>query len=490
LETAVQQTTEAIVITDAQLEQPGPQIVYVNPAYTRMTGYTAEEVIGKTPRILQGPKTERAVLDRLRQALSSGQEFLGEAINYRKDGSEFVTEWHIMPIRNEQGETTHYVGVKRDVTARHQVQAQLLYQADLLQNVSDAIISTDMNFVIKSWNRAAEVIYGWRAEEVIGKPSVEVLKPHYGDDTRNQMIRDFQNNGYWKGEMIHTHRNSNPLYILGSVAMLRDSTGNPIGAVAVNRDITKDKQIEEELLKAELLKIEVEKERELIELKENFLSMVSHDFRTPLTVIVTSTDLLENFFDHLTPEKRLQHLSKIRSQTGYMRKLLDDVLLFSKGQAGKIEFKPAPLDLNAFCREVVEQLQLADKDRHEFVVNLEGDFNGTHMDDKLLQHILVNLLSNAAKYSPAGSHVWFDVARNGTHAIFTVRDEGIGIPQEDQPRLFQPFQRAGNVGDVHGTGLGLAIVKNNVDTHGGTIAFESRPGAGTTFTVKLPLTSA
>src|SRR5262245_7829836 len=125
LKTAIEQSSESVIITTSQLDWPGPQIVYVNSAFTKMTGYSLEDVIGKTPRILQGPKTDRAVLDRLRKDLEGGRIFTGEAINYRKDGSEFYLEWSIGPVRNERGEVTHFVATQRDVTERRRIGEEL-----------------------------------------------------------------------------------------------------------------------------------------------------------------------------------------------------------------------------------------------------------------------------------------------------------------------------------------------------------------------------
>jgi signal transduction histidine kinase len=172
-----------------------------------------------------------------------------------------------------------------------------------------------------------------------------------------------------------------------------------------------------------------------------------------------------------------------------MTSLLDDVLLFSKVEAGKLEFNPKPLVLKKFCSDLVEELQLGIGVNHKLTFVYSSPCQNACMDEKLLMHILGNLLSNAIKYSPQDTTILFGCYCNEEEVIFEVKDEGIGIPTEDQGRLFESFHRAKNVGNIPGTGLGLAIVRNSVDLHGGRIIVESEAGVGTTFKVILPLDS-
>jgi signal transduction histidine kinase len=172
-----------------------------------------------------------------------------------------------------------------------------------------------------------------------------------------------------------------------------------------------------------------------------------------------------------------------------MTQLLEDVLTIGKAEAGKLKFTPSPMDLVAFCRDLVESLQMSAREQHQINFVAVGDGSDAQMDEKLLAHVLTNLLSNAVKYSPDGGMVQFDLICEYSWAIFRIQDSGIGIPPDDLERLFESFRRASNVGAIPGTGLGLAIVKKCVDLHGGQITVESEVGAGTTFTVTLPLKS-
>jgi signal transduction histidine kinase len=245
-------------------------------------------------------------------------------------------------------------------------------------------------------------------------------------------------------------------------------------------DITERKRAEAELLKA------LEKERELNELKSQIVTVVSHEYRTPLTTILSSAELLEHYSYKWSDEKKLQHLRRIQTTVQHLTQLVSDVLILDKAEAGKLEFRPAPLDLVAFCNELVEQMQLTlgDKPRLRFVSH--GECPQIYLDEKLLRQMLTNLLSNAIKYSYPGGIVRFDLVCERGEAVFRIQDEGIGIPTEDRQQLFESFHRASNVGTVPGTGVGLAIVKRCVDLHNGQIALESEVGVGTTFTVTLP----
>lgn len=250
--------------------------------------------------------------------------------------------------------------------------------------------------------------------------------------------------------------------------------------MAIVRDITERKRAEADIRNA------LEKEKELNELKSRFVSMTSHEFRTPLTTILSSAELLQDFGSIWDEEKKLKHFLRIQTSVTHMTGLLNDVLLIGKAEAGKLEFKPTPLDLIYFCRELTEEMQLA-AENHTIVFCTGGDCTNACMDEKLLRHILSNLLSNAIKYSPSGGTVKLELIGEQKTVMFHIQDRGIGIPQADLIQLFDSFHRASNVGTISGTGLGLAIVKKAVDLHNGQIFVKSEVGVGTTFTVKLPL---
>ncbi len=231
----------------------------------------------------------------------------------------------------------------------------------------------------------------------------------------------------------------------------------------------------------------LQEERELNELKSRFIAMVSHEVRTPLTVIRTSTELLDCYGDVAPAEKRQEYFLRIRSAVRHMTQLMEDVLTIGKADAGKLDFQPSWIDVEQFCQDILEEVRLGFSDGHVLEFIPCGNCHQAQLDKKLLRSILTNLLSNALKYSPPGSTIRLLLLCSPTLIEFTVHDEGIGIPLKDQPRLFELFHRASNATTIRGTGLGLAIVRQCVVSHRGDISFRSEEGVGTTFVVRLPV---
>ncbi len=341
-------------------------LVYVNATFERLTGYTSEEVLGRSCRFLQGDDYDQPGVHAMRQALRDGVGCVVSLRNYRKDGSMFWNQISLTPVHAPDGKLTRFVGIQTDVTEL--------------------------------------------------------------------------------------------------------------------------KQAQEEAVKAEILRVELENEREIAALRENFASMVSHDLRNPLTGITLSLELLETLDDRLTPEKRLEYVQRARRQARNMRDLLEDIVTFSKGNAGRVEFNPQSLNLAMFCRRLLGEMQAegrASGGSHQFDFQYVGDAS-VIVDEKLIYHMVVNLISNAMKYSAPQTQIDFHVQVDADHITLKVSDHGMGIPKGDQKRLFEPFHRARNVREISGTGLGLAIVKNSVERHGGQIQCQSVEGTGTTFTISLP----
>lgn len=235
---------------------------------------------------------------------------------------------------------------------------------------------------------------------------------------------------------------------------------------------------------------ELVKAKEINQFKSEFVSMLSHDIRNPLNTILLAAGLLQNNDEKLSQEKKHTHLQLIRSAIKNVAQLLDEVSLIGKADAGKLQCQLVTLDLESFCRQIIEEARLTALEKHltiEFITY--GDFHGAMWDESLLRHILGNLLSNAIKYSLVGGKVLFKVIRQHKTVIFQITDWGIGIAQADQKELFQPFHRGENVGHIPGTGLGLAIVKKCVEAYRGEIKLDSQLGVGSTFTVSLPFIS-
>ncbi|MHB8624976.1 MAG: hybrid sensor histidine kinase/response regulator [Aggregatilineales bacterium] len=220
-------------------------------------------------------------------------------------------------------------------------------------------------------------------------------------------------------------------------------------------------------------------------LKAKFVAMFSHDFRNQLAVILASNRLLRNYADRLDEQRRLLHMNGIETAARQLLQMLDDMLVVAQMETGGLILKPEPLNLGEVIQDIVEQFQIINGSTYQ-VVHENHFFSTVIADPRLIHQIASNLISNAIKYSPEGSVVRVVLDDHKGQCVFTVQDQGIGIPEADLPRLFETFQRGSNVNGVAGTGLGLAIVKQAVDLLGGSINVESQVGVGTTMTVTIP----
>ncbi len=319
--------------------------------------------------------------------------------------------------------------------------------------------------------------FGYPREALLGRPLQELPLWPQGPDAFLNRCRE--EGSIRNVEMTLHTRKGEPRVILLSAD--RVMIGHAGCILAAGTDITARKRVESDTLRA------LEREKELNELKGKFVAMVSHEFRTPLEMILSSTDILSRYLGRLSPEQREKHLGTIQMAVRRMAGMMEDVLLLGRFDAGRLPCQPEDLHLCAWCQRLVRETVEALPEPREIVLEL-GDFSPmVQADESLLRHIFTNLLSNALKYSAPGEPVRLRVTREGAEAVFEISDHGIGIPPEDHEKLFFEFHRGANVGNRPGTGIGLVIVKRCVELHGGILAFQTRPEGGTTFTVRLPL---
>lgn len=254
-----------------------------------------------------------------------------------------------------------------------------------------------------------------------------------------------------------------------------------------------ESRLEKKLVQQQMHQVEVEEwqeafeqEREQRHLKAKLVAMFSHDFRNLLATIMSSNNLLRDYLDRMDVERRLTHFNQIEASVSQLLQMLDDMLIVSQMETGHLDFRPENLNVSEFLQQIVKEFQIIHGKTRS--LTFQSQFNDAVLaDPRLMRQIAANLISNAIKYSPQGSEVQICLGHQNGLVVLTVQDNGIGVPAEEQPFLFQAFQRASNVKSVPGTGLGLAIVKQAVDLHSGTVELKSTIDVGTTITVKIPI---
>lgn len=371
---------------------------------------------------------------------------------------------------------------RRILIAEQRIENQLSFFKTIINTLSIPVFIKDLNGKFVECNKAfCEYVYVEK-DKVIGFTSYDLLPENAAKETEKYDMEILTNLRAIRTETTFIDRREIEHYIQYVKSPLLGANGEIQGILGIINDITEYKKLQDEIKKA------LENEQEISNLKSRFISMASHEFRTPLTTILASADLLEMFGRNWSQEKYNEHTAKIRRTVKNMVDLLDDVLIISRADTGKVSFNPVNMNLFNFCCEVVDNARVNKNDNQNIIFEYNDERKIITADNKLLGHILNNLVGNAVKYSPAGGdiifNVNFDEGKKEVH--FLIKDSGIGISSEHQKILFEPFQRGENIGKIPGTGLGLSIVKRSVDLHHGTILCESEIGVGTTFNIVIP----
>ncbi|HEY9813927.1 MAG TPA: PAS domain-containing sensor histidine kinase, partial [Candidatus Sericytochromatia bacterium] len=368
-----------------------------------------------------------------------------------------------------------------DISQRKEDERKLRQWADIFQHTAQGlVVNNPGSEVLEILNPAFASMHGYTVEEITGSSISTVVAPS-SLPSLPEHIRIAREKDRYIFEDLHIRKDGTVFPVAIDATNVKDNTGKTLYTIFNFQDITARKKAETEIINA------LAREKELNELKSRFISLTSHEFRTPLATILSSAELLEYYSHKLSESEKKTLFRQIETATTRMTGLLDDILTINKSESGKLQLNPTPLDLQKFCSEVVKEIKLSGGNNHQIVFTNTGGCTNAVMDEKILRHILNNLLGNAIKYSASGGFIEVSISCQNCQAIFQVKDYGIGIPKESQEKLFESFHRASNVGNIQGTGLGLSIVKRMVDLSGGEITFNSEVGVGTTFTVILPL---
>ena len=470
-------------------------IRYVSPSFRAQANLTADTNISIYDKVIAErlhPDDVAALHIAFRSAIGAQLPTQLELRVQTEQGSYRWMESNVRLLLDNRQQPHGAILVWRDVHDRRQAEEALAAERNLLRtlidNLPDQIYAKDQDGKFVLSNAAHNHRLGVACEqEVLGKTDFdlypqELAERYYGND------RDVIVHGKTISELEEPSLtvDAAPATVLTTKAPLYDKSHNIIGLVGSTHDITQRKQMEQQLREAEKLHVTLEKEKELSELRNQFMSTISHEFRTPLATILSSSELLERYESRLTSERKLECLKTIQMQVSHLTALLQDFAMIIRVQNDRITFEPQPVNVQLLCEEIVAELRTTCEPDRPVQLSTEGMLEEVGADKRLLRYILVNLLGNAVKYSPLASPISLNVTREGSQMVFAVSDQGIGICPEDYARLFDPFFRGRNVGNINGTGLGLKIVKDCVDIYDGSITVESNNGVGTRFIVRLP----
>ena len=405
-----------------------------------------------------------------------------EVLIERPDGSRVTVVVNIGPLKNQREEVTGAINCFYDITERKQAEEAAAHLGAIVTSSDDAIVSKNLQGIIRSWNKGAQCLFGYTTEEAIGKPAMLLIPLDRADEGPAILERIRRGEVVDQYETMRQHKDGSLLDISLTVSPLRDAAGRIIGASEIARDITERKRLSNELRQrnADLL----ESDRR----KDEFLAMLSHELRNPLAPILNAVQLLRLQRDESEHQQRARTI--IERQVGQLARLVDNLLEVSRISTGRIHLQRAQLDMRAIVECSVETVHpLIEQRRHALAVRLPPSPIWIDGDSTRLEQVVVNLLNNAAKYTDEGGHIWLDLQQEGNEAVLQVRDSGVGISPELLPHIFDLFTQAERslARSQGGLGIGLCLVQRLVEMHGGKVAASSALGQGSEFVVRLPV---
>jgi PAS domain S-box-containing protein len=444
-----------------------------NQAFLQLLGFTRADL----PLDLQQltpPEFRQVSAHATRELAMTGRCTPFEKEHFRKDGSRVP----VLVGATLDRSNWEVVAVVLDLSDRKRAEEARLRLAAIVESCDDAIISKTLDGTITSWNAGAQRLYGYSAEEVIGKSISILIPPDQPDELPGIIERLKRGERIDHYETVRLRRSGERIYVSVGISPMKDVGGTIVGASAVARDMTERKRAEDAL-------------READRRKNEFLAILSHELRNPLTPIRNAMHLLRK-----APEGRIHlewALGVMDRQVHQLTRLVDDLLQIARISAGKIELRTQPVPVATFLDSAIEAARpLIDAHHHHLISDLPAETHWIDADSARMTQVVANLLNNAAKYTPAHGRIWLTVKADGGQLLVSVRDSGIGIAADMLPRVFDPFSQADRslARSGGGLGIGLTIVHRLVAMHGGEVrATSAGPGQGSEFVVRLPLLS-
>jgi PAS domain S-box-containing protein len=456
--------------------------VFLNNAWKEITGYEIDESIGKNSNQFVIEK-DRVTNTSLINSIVTGEN---DQIRYE---IRFLTKYNEIKwvevyargiIRNKY-DIVGISGTINDITLRKQSDEEIRKLTRAVETSPTGIILATLDGKITYVNPGFVNIGNYdNMSEFIGKKFFDFTTNESTKALTREILPSLNVGEVWNGETLIKTASGDFIPIEMICTMIPDENNDPQYILANFYDITHRKKAELEIKNA------LKKEKEVNELKSKFISMVSHEFRTPLAAILSSSDLLDLYWDKWTTEKRSSLLLKIKKSIKDLIEMLNDVTEINRAESGKVKINNERINVVSFLNELLEELYSGYPQHPKVQLKISENNIFAITDKKLLRQIFVNLISNAIKYTDINKNIYISLIINNATLVFSVKDEGIGIPEEDAKYLFEPFMRSKNAVKIKGTGLGLSITKRAVELLNATIEFESRENYGSTFVVKIP----
>jgi PAS domain S-box-containing protein len=492
-------------------------IISWNKGAEFVKGYTAAEIIGKHFSLFYTPEQiADGVPQRDLQITLEKGRFEDEAWRIRKNGTRFWAHVVFTLLKDSLGHVVGIGKVTRDITRRKKAEDEnkrlndeLKHQLDKSRSeildykhaldVSSIVAVTDQKGIISYVNNNFCAISKYSREELLGQDHRIINSKYHSKEFIRDLWSTIAKGKIWRGELKNKAKDGTFYWVDTTIIPFLNEKGKPYQYLAIRSDITQRKLYEEQILNInddlerkirertlELTK-SLERETSLGEMKSRFVSMASHEFRTPLTAILSSISLIERYKMADQDEKRQKHIERVKSSIRNLTDILDDFLSLDKLEQGKIEIQNLPFNLKEFMEDSIDEKDGMLKKKNQEILHMYNGPSEVTQDKKILHNVLLNLLSNAIKYSPEGKQIRVTVTGDTKNVVIAVQDEGIGIPFESQKHLFTKFFRATNSAHIQGTGLGLNIVQKYVELLDGNINFSSTENQGSTFTVEFPI---
>ncbi|MEZ4671187.1 MAG: PAS domain S-box protein [Anaerolineae bacterium] len=496
-ELALQENEERLrIITDNMSDvvvqiSPRGVIDYVSPSSRDMLGYDPHELIGEPTFVRIHQDDQLLVAQKFQEAYKERKPKTMEVRYRHKSGQYRWIEISGMVIIDARDSVNGLVASMRDVQARKHTNDALRESEERLRliadNIHDLVTLTDAKLTVQYISPSYVQILEYLPEDLIGRSLFELVHPDDLEKVRQKVSGALERRVSESVECRVKHKSGYYVWVEAAGTIISNEHNEVTGAVITARDISERRWMQRAQTEQDRLVGALAKQQELNELKNRMMSRLSHELRTPLAVISTSADLLQHYAQRMTEEKRQERLQQIRQQIKHFTLMLDNMSLVVKGSNYTGEFAPSPYDLKQLSDTVIEAVKDALHSTQTVKVTLIGSYEMVNSDEKLMRLVMTHLLSNALKFSPGDSTVELNVEVSDHTITCVVSDNGIGIPPEDRPHIFEPFYRASNINEVPGLGIGLSIVNDAVNSVRGTIDIKSELNHGTRIRVFIPL---